>query len=32
MNVTFRPIDQWPGEPTQNRKFSQFKADYQNAL
>lgn len=28
MNVTFRPIDQWPGELTKRRPSSPFKAGY----
>lgn len=32
MNLTFRPIDQWPGEITRDRKYSQFSASYDQTL
>lgn len=32
MNLTFRPIDQWPGEMTQARRWSQFSANYTSTL
>jgi len=32
MDVTFRPIDQWPQPPTKARRRSQFKAGYSSTL
>lgn len=32
MNITFRPIERWPQQRTENPKRSQFKAGYENTL
>ena len=32
MNLTFRPIDQWLGETTKARRYSQFSASYGQTL
>lgn len=32
MNITYRPIDKWPGEQTRDRQWSRFKARWDDTL